>query len=212
MVFRSTATLLIIFVPNAHYTHTHYKRKLCADILTHPVTALLQSHMQCCNCISVDAPLNFIVFLRAINHFTTTKYVGSVPSAGDFLFTRLASCSSNRNGQITWFTSRFTLRLPLRTAQSSSERVLMFSQNRFTLRTKAIQRLWVWLGSVCYRLAVNSDPFWEDSYYLFHVFPLSLCLSRRYFSPPLKRKCCQYEFEPKSWQYLSKRFLAEDLK
>lgn len=108
--------------------------------------------MESCNCISVDAPLNFIVFSasrKSLHELTSYNQICWFSS----LCCRLPfyNWSSNRNVQMTWFRSHITLRLPLRRAQGSTERVLLFSQKWFTLQRKTIQRLWVWLRLVFHR-------------------------------------------------------------
>ena len=71
----------------------------------------LQSHMECCNCISVDAPLNFIVFsasrksLHELTSYNQICWFSSLCFRSSFL-SRLGSWSSNRNVQMTLYTRR----------------------------------------------------------------------------------------------------------
>jgi len=109
--------------------------------------------MEYCNCISVDAPLSFILFsasresLHELTSYNQVCWFSSLCCRLPFY-----SCSSNRNVQMPWFRNHITLRLPFhRAPQGSTERVLLFSQKWFTLQRKTMQHLWVWLRLVFYR-------------------------------------------------------------
>jgi hypothetical protein len=182
--------------------------------------------MERCNYISVDAPLNFIVFStigKSLCEFHPIKYVGSVPNSSVIAVLLpsldLEAKSSAWSLQMTlqtWRDSEVTLSTiacsSLRRVQGYDSTSALFSYEMIHFTKEKYQVLWAWLRSVSYRSLRKRRSLFEGIYTIFSTFPVSLCLSWSSFPIAFKEKkdvrmnlsrnrgnSCQNGFSHETW-------------